>query len=71
MDEQLTKMKLEIVSIYRDSLKARRDTASNFTLNQDMQIECRLLDAQIEVLEREIEDIRSAHNCSHDKTCVL
>ena len=40
------------------SLKARYEAAQDFCLNQNMHVECRLLEAQIKALEEKLDDYK-------------
>jgi hypothetical protein len=50
----------KITEILLIGLRARREKASNFVLNSDMHIECDLLDAEIEALEKTLKKTRTA-----------
>jgi len=50
-------IKIEVIRIQLISLKARREAAMNFCMNNSLRIEVELLDAQIKALEKELDNI--------------
>ncbi len=47
-------IRIQIIEVQLISLKARKEKAKQFAFNIDLQLECKLLESQIEALEAEL-----------------